>query len=347
MLVVALMCSSLSFSQKNMYRITKGSFSNWGSVYYYTDYQLQTILEEKENLKKNNVKLRTVTYYNKGEPYHATQTFNADGRLTQIIHFIHDKENSIDYSYDSKGNVVKIITTNSKHQKRTSTYTYNDKNKLLTRESYNFKGEYSGRKITYNKFDKVSQEEVYKKDKLNPVRSIVHTFYEGGEKKTSVYKEKGKVKYEWKYDCKPEGELLNVKQKDQATICIKEDVDADGNRIVWNREFNEKGELTKTKTVYKQDSIWVRTDTYNQNEILTQESYKTPNGQKRMSYKKGKVYSMSEFIYNDQKQLTKQLSSWKKSWNVSLYHYVNDLKISEVRVHKRSTYVEEINYEFY
>jgi len=347
-LLLVLTISSLSFSQKDMTKITKGSFSSWSSIYSYTDYQLQTILHEKDKLKKNKVKSRTITSYSGGKQYKSLQNFDTEGRIIEIKRTNKTKVNTINYTYDTNGNIIKILTTNPKQQHWPSVFKYDDKGRLIERESYNYKGEYNGIKMTYNLFDKISLQEIFEKDKSKPTKSLEHTFYDGGEKKSTIYKEKGVIKYVWNYDCKPEGELLNVKHKDLSTICIKEEIDPNGNRIVWNREFNQKGELTKTKTTFKSDSIWVRMDTYNQAGKLIKESFKTEQGSKTINYdKKGNVYSAFEFIYNGHKQMIKQAYKWKNTWNITLYHYTNDLKMSEVRVQKHSTFVDEYNYDFY
>jgi YD repeat-containing protein len=341
------------------------------------DNQVKSLIKEKDRFKEHQVKSRELIHYSNGEKIRTTQFFNTDGLVTKISREIKGKVHSINYSYDESNNVIEIESTNSKNEKWRTQYYYDKENRLIGRDTYDKKGEYSGFKSGYNNDGKILFQEIYKKSKTIPVQSLFYDYYEGGSKKSTTYKKKGKVKYVWNYDCKPEGELINVKNKAASTICIKEELDKDGNRVVWERTFNDKGKLTKVQKVFRIDSTIISKKVFNPDDRLTSETtYQyfddkeqteienviyPKDGESYMNYKKlnkfngsfttyynekGEVNSTSEYLVNTDGQVIKSERTGK--WgNTFLYYYKNGLKISEVMIFRKSTTVNEFVYSFY
>jgi YD repeat-containing protein len=375
-LVLSIVCVNvISYSQSDLWSVTKWTFWNEAGV----DNQAKNILREKEDLKNNNVKSRQKNHYSHGKKITTSQKFDDKGQIRLIEREYKTKKSTIKYEYDQSGNLINILSTNSKNETWKTKYLYDSENHLVERETINNKGEYSGFKSAYNLEGKISFQKIYNKDKDNPIKSLEYSYYEEGDKKATVYKEKGKTKHEWNYDCKPEGELINVKNKDKSTICIKEEINTDGNRVVWNQEFNEKGELTKTKTVFDKDSIALNKKVFNSSTLLTAETIfiynqlKEPveverkyydqtgksftlsrmrkkkfGGSKTTYYdKKGNVVKSSEYIVNNEGNTIKQENISKKRSHLFLTNYIGNLKMTEVRIYKSSTYVDEYIYTFY
>ena len=244
--------------------------------------------------------------------------------------------------------MTSLVSINTKGEKWLSNYSYNENGQLIERITVDRKGKYNCVKIKYNSEGNIVLKEIYKTDKVNPIKSLAYKFYEDGSKESTTFVEKGKVKYVWHFDCKFEGELLNVKTKDKSTICIKEEIDPNGNRIVWTREFNEKGALTKTKTTFKNDSVWVKTEVFTENDLLLNKRVlKSDGGFTSIQYKKGKQISTYETFMNKNDQRIKSVSTRKKTRSTHLYQYINTIKTLEVSMYNRQTYVDEFTYTFY
>jgi hypothetical protein len=351
-LVLSLICLNvISYGQRDIYKVTSWSFwQNTG-----IDRQAKALFKEKNELKENQVKSREIIHYTNGKRIKTTQFFNVKGLVTKIIRDYQKKVNTIDYSYDKEDNIIEILSTNSKNEIWKTHYDYNSDNKLIGRDTYDDKGNYSGSKSGYNSEGKMVFQEIYKKSKTVPTHSLTYSYYEGGSKKSTTYKVKGNVKYVWNYDCKSEGELINIKNKHKSTICIKEEINKDGNRVVWERTFNDKGGLTKIQKVYSSDSTIISRKVFNTNDRLVSEtSYSKHNkGGKQFlgSYSayygnKGGIERTAEHLANENGQLIKSdvTGKWPHTY---LYHYENDLKTTEVRVYKKSTIVDEFIYSFY
>jgi hypothetical protein len=220
---------------------------------------------------------------------------------------------------------------------------------LVETEYIDEKGRYSGSKKQYNQDGLLTRHFRFDKSRTEATHELIYTYYEGASKKSIVYNEKGKFKYEWNYDCKEEGELVNIKSKDKTTICIKEEVDASGNTIMWNREFNEDGKLIKTKEVRSPDKLLVSKEIFNQEDRLLSKSYvKESGGFLKESYdKKGEVYSKRESFLNKDGKLIK--SDYKsKGFNyTNIYSYEGDLQSTNSRISKRRITLDQFQYDYY
>ena len=333
-----------SHGQNDLWKVVGHEFSMNNGI----DWQASNLHKEKDELKENHVKSREKINYNHGKTSTTKQVFNKSGLVTEISRTMKGKISKINYKYDSNDNMTSIISINNNGDTWKSNYTYNNLGYLIERSTIDNKGKYNGSRIKYNTGGKIILEEIYKTDDINPVKSLEYTFYEDGNKKSTTYREKGEIKYEWHFECKSEGELLNVKNKDKSTICIKEETDVDGNRIVWKREFDDKGELTKVKITYDKDSTWLGSLIFNsEDKLISKNVHKKDDGYIFIKYKNEKIKSSYETFKNLDQQIIKTVSKSKRWQSTTIDHYKNKLKVLEVRIYNRRTYTNEYIYTFY
>lgn len=343
LLIIIPLCINVN-GQRNFWSVTKGVFHNGKSI----DFETEELLREKSFLKENGVKTRQKMSYSRGKNYQTNQTFDREGRISHTSRKVKKGENTKEYIYDNGGNISNVTYRSYKGRKSSAQFEYDGNNNVLSRETINYKGNYFAAKYTFNAKGKIVAQLIFEKDKISPLYSLEHTYYENGSKKTETYKKKGKVVYVWNYDCKPEGELINVKNKDNSTICIKEEVGTDGNRVIWKRDFDDKGKLVKTKTTYDRDSVLIERKTFTQSDrILSHMTNKKEGGMKTLYYdKKSRETSSYETFVNEDTQLKKIVRKGKWGYTY-LYSYDNKLKSSDIRIYKQNTYVEEYTYSFY
>ena len=345
------------------------------------DYEGRMSKHEIKSLKNAFVKSRKKTHYFNGKQSITTEFFDREGRIIRSEK-TSDKKTifTIDYVYNANGRLTETVQINAKGQQKKTTYRYNKNDQLLERSTINFKNQYFGSKTEYNAEGKVISRKIFEKKRENPKRELRYTYYENGDKKTTTYLVSEKIKHIWNFDCKPEGELINVKNKDQSTICILEEYEPNGNRVLWERKFNSKGELTKYKTVYSPDSLTLLKERYNStNRMVFQEQftyneaaglirseskyfpkkgepyvatikhYYGKKGSKTIYYdKKGKITRTYEYQASETgKPLKIQRGGMGKSNYTILYSYINELKQTQVNIHKNRTIVDEFEYFYY
>lgn len=336
---------------------------------------------ERELLKQNQVKSREKISYDKGVPFSTMEYFDEEGRVVRIErHWKKGGKSVSTLTYTAFGELKEVKGSDSKNRSWKTVYTYDEENRLVTTLSLSVKNVYKKTEVAYNEHGKLSYRKIYEKDTVNPKRELVYAYYDNGDKKETNYYEKGKLKHTWKFECKPEGELINVKEKDATKFCLLEDLDENGNRVVWERKFDEKGRLTKVRTVYSPDSLiimkqrYVGTDrlvyervntfdeannyagstvtTYDKKGeafLSSKSTYSKEKGSRTVYYdKKGEISYTSFYLMNENGKPLK-IQGIGKGWNnTKLYHYNDqDLLSSEIRIYKGRTYINEYNYEFY
>ena len=334
-----IICSAV-VAQRDYYSVTKGKFRDLPTFPFFDD-------GNRTGIKENHVKTRTWIFHHNHLSAKTVQEFNKQGQTVRVETFLYKANQITTYAYNDHGELT--LTETTQGDKTWSTKrTYDEKNRLIATETVNRRGKYSGSKIVYNTDGKIISRQIFKKGREDPDAELIMTYYENGDKKTTTYKKKGKVKYLWNYDCKPEGELLNVKHRDQETICIKEEFDFEGNRVVWNREFDEKGSLIKTKTVFDSDSNQVSREVFDQEDhLLSDWKRKEDGGHIENTYdKKGAVSSTVETSRNNEGHMVK----WERSGKhvvTSLISWEGDLKSMEVHMGKHGTTVNEYIYTYF
>lgn len=157
-------------------------------------------------------------------------------------------------------------------------------------------------------------------------------------------------------------------------------MDENGNYVVWNRKFDEKGRLTKEKTVFNSDPLLIlrqrfrgadklvyeqvnsydaethftgnivkTLDKDNGLRLSSETTYSKEKGNKTLHYnKKGKVnYANLYHVGEHGKPLKTQITG-NRCGSTSIYTYnENDLIVSKIRMFGKRTYIDEYNYEYY
>lgn len=165
--------------------------------------------------------------------------------------------------------------------------------------------------------------EYYKNGGAKLCKRWEYSYYPDNTKKTStLYNAKGKAKYVWNYDCKPEGELVQ-QHKDTTLVCKKDELDAMGNKVVTERKFNEKGEPTKVVCVYSKEDKLLSNDVYDKNNIL------------RSHILYGKDWNWLEYISYDKEGVEeyKQLYKYDDKGNKTEYAYYKKQALKHTNIY--------------
>lgn len=315
------------------------------------DYYHQQNQREKQDLKKNKVQSRTSSHRNEqGKLTKTVETFDEEGNLISYEYF-DEKKNLVSESHYVYNDQYQMTYCRGRYKNKvhSARIAYNDAGAMTEIRGYNIKGEYYGKKITYNGDGKVASTLLFRKDSTTVYKQLDYEYYADKSLKTIHYFEKGELKYTWVYDCKPEGEMLGVKTEDTTRVCIKEEVDANGNRVVWRQEFNRKGEPVKVKTIFDKDSsmlYWASFDA--ENRLKRETTFFKDGGEFTQGYdKKGNSLSTYETLYNSQRQMVKKGQTYKKWFSTYWYSYNNSLLATSTYLSKRAMRVTEFQYTFF
>lgn len=293
--------------------------------------------------------------YKSTDGYNNTETFsyNASDRLLSK-HTVNSKGelvSQVEYTYNPQGKTTRIA---EKYGKVNSVWIFEyDENGNRNYESgTDRKGKYYIRKKTFDpKSNKILISELYQKDTLNAIKRLEYAYYEDGSKKSIHYFEEDKLVYTWNFDCAPEGKLVDLKKSDSTLICIKKEIDADGNEVVWRHEFNSSGVPIKIKSVVDssgklRDQITYRAD----GTIQNQKTFFLEGGYLDLYYdKKGRSGYYTESFCNLNGQIIKlSTGSGQKNYRNTWYSYNTDGLISlETEVSNRRTIIQEYTYTFF
>ena len=314
---------------------------------YYTN---RTDLDS-ETLKENKIQTRvSIDRFKSGSETKTIEKFDTNGKLISRQYF--NKKGVLysdyTYTYNDKKELVGYHYSYGK-KSGSARMKYDEAGRLLETRGYTVKGEYFGRTDAYNTNGRVTLTELFRKDSLKSYKRIEYDYYEDQSIKSIRYFEGDKLKYTWSYDCKPEGELVGIKVSDTTHVCIKEEFDEAGNRVRWTQEFNKKGEVEKTMTVYASDSLILSSSRFNNEGQLTSKTTFFKNGghMYQVYDKNGEVTYTVETIYNDDRQVVKRSNESKKWYSGHWYSYTGDLLATATYMSKNLYYVTEYQYEFY
>ena len=267
---------------------------------------LKTISDKKISLvktvEKKNGKLTkiTISEYGKKGQDSIYQEKLANGKVKFKCTFFRQNDGCwIDEKYNSKNQIILKKAYSYDTINHVSTDVIYKKNRLKLKTVHNYL-------VLINKDSKkewnTSKLELFKGNNQSPFRSWIYSYYPDGSKKSSViYNSKGKIKYVWNYDCKPEGELVK-KHKDTTLVCKQTEYDADGNKVLTERKFDAKGKPTKEVTRYTKDDKLISCEYYNSDDVLTGKwvyDKKTGFVSGFIGYNKGKENYKWEKIYNE------------------------------------------------
>jgi|GEM_PF-2072671 len=113
---------------------------------------------------------------------------------------------------------------------------------------------------------------------------IQHTYGADNKLSKTVYFVQGKIKKEWIYACKPEGEIVASKTEAMSSFCTYQSESADGSYSTFTRSLRE-GKPYLFKQTYNKDSVLLSRQSYLRDSILVWESKKEGNVETMTSYK--------------------------------------------------------------
>lgn len=213
-------------------------------------------------------------------------------------------------TYD--GDNVKYEHENYGRGTYTNSYTYDSLNRRTSYTRIDRKTKQTQKSTwSYNPDSTLSSSKYFYKTKLS--KTWKYSYYPDGQKKDSqLFNSKGELVRKWTYDCKPEGEELDLK-KEERLICDLRTAE-DGYLVDVQEEFRPNGSIHKTITKYN------IADT-----TLAYSAYFSANGMYREEWFDGSY------------RKRKELKTYDQNGQV-LYHtktkFDGDLKLSEIETYK-------------
>jgi hypothetical protein len=235
--------------------------------------------------------------------------------------------------YDEIGNMTYALQLNRKMDTiREGKFSYMGKDQITLSEIYKKRKMKSISRLTYDKYNhltcyvkkngknkikvyakwnfsdkgKITESMAYKKDTSKVKNRWVYEYNEdGSQSKSTLFNGDGKIKRVWSYQCNPEGEKVEVKEK-EVQICKNAHSD-DQFYITTNRTVNEKGKVYKTVQKFtNMDRLPIESCTYNEKDSLVYKSVYDKSYDRPISHtgfnKKGKKTYEYTYTYENGKR---------------------------------------------
>tara|TARA_B110000037_G_scaffold15096_1_gene15771 strand:- start:23850 stop:24641 length:792 start_codon:yes stop_codon:yes gene_type:complete len=252
--------STNSFAQYSKLENVPGRF--WRDFNIYPKTSIPA--DGQELIKANYVKKREKTAYYKGIPSTAVKHIDTDGKIIRIEYSKKEYKSTAMLKYTDFGKIKEVEKKNSKGQISKTTYECHSKNRLIKSESADFKKDYSKSEVACNEFDKLSYRKHLDKNTDTPDKELRYSYHENGDKKETNYYVKGKLKHTWLFECKPEGELINVKDKGTKTLHYKKKGKVNYTNLYHVGEHGKPLKTQSTGNRWGSKSIY----TYNENDLI-------------------------------------------------------------------------------
>lgn len=317
LLILSLFCSNLhaqNFEFSETYHST--SDLEYFPIYFKPEKAVKAIRYSITNAKGK------ISVYEKG--------FNAQGKPISCFKIGKDGEEIPVYKakYNAAGKITDFIRYTKKGEiKSTQTKKWNDKGHITSLETTNKKGKIINKILwEYDVETECLLEAVqFKKGGQQANTTLKYEYYSPCQKsRTTQYNKHGKVKREWTYDCKEEGELLE-KRKNETQICTWEET-TDGFLLKVYQSFDDRGRLRKTVSKYNaSDSSIVAVTTYNDSETILNQT----------TYQNGMAYPLVFISYHNGQERYRQV-----------HEYENKQKISSTSYYKEKKFVQT-TYSYY
>ncbi len=297
---------------------------DWVQIWEYSSVSKETREKIKASGVKSEEAYRTTK---KGEILTQATTFDEEGRITSANkkHWNKNKYRKHTYKYNDEGLISKIEKTDYKGNAYLVTeYKYNkDQHRTLFVQSTMKKGETKKIESGYNG-DQLIWRKSYLKGNTTPQQNWTYEYYEDNSRKETKYFKKGKLKYTYHYDCKPEGEIQETKHKDTSVICIREELDPDGNTVKYMQTTNDKNEVVTNRNVYTPEGKLIAGSSKGKDGSMRYWWEKKNNVHHYKYYRKGKLYYENFTTYDDNNNRLKYeyISHKKPKWNrKTVYEY--------------------------
>lgn len=359
-------------AQKDLARITDHDFHEHDETKVYVGPKRNEFIRDHNISSKTTVRhvgkftsTETIHYtingyalkreYENSSGYISTETFSYDAsdRLLskQTVNSRGEIVNQVEYAYNSAGKTT-LIAEKYANVNSIWVYDYDQNGNRVYESGTDRKGKAFIRKKIFDlTSNKILVSELYEKDSLIATKRLEYSYYSDGSKKSIQYFEKDKLVHTWNFDCAPDGQLVNLKKTDSTLVCIKKEIDAEGNEVVWRHEFNSSGEPVKIKSVYDSKGKMKEELSYRADgSIHTQKIFFEDGGFLDLYYdKKGKPGSSTESFCNTKGQMIKLSTTYSKKYFKHIWYSYNEQGLISLltEVSKKRTIVEEYTYTFF
>lgn len=254
-------------------------------------------LEDKKVVnKREEIKLKQTnfTHKNKNNKIESEGyvTYNPKGRLTEIK----NKKSNKYLVYENDSLLINYIEVNKTPQNFNYSY---QKGHFTGYQKYKNGKLISELIITYNDKGKVTSRLTKKGKNLKKTSEQKTFYYADGKIQKSQTFINGKLKREYIYECKPEGEIVDVKKVDNASVCTWKEERNDGSYINYVRSIEEK-DTYLWKGTFDKDSNLIASERLLNDTIKVHSFEKKGNTEITNHYnKKGKLTYTFTLIFND------------------------------------------------
>ena len=232
----------------------------------------------------------TATFKNSKKNYSTDMTYNKMGKNTSSVNKYWSQEKQ--YLNDT---LESYVVTTRKKQKTEVKSTYSE-GYLSSRTIYNDGKLRSTYTLAYNQNKKVTSSKLTRKKKTYEIQNS----YNDEHKLTkTIFLINGKIKKQWIYECKPEGEIVASKTEELSSFCTYREESADGSYATFTRTLRD-GKPYLNKQIFNKDSVLVTSKTYLKDTILVWEKTKINNIETFINYKKSGKFTYKQIVtYND------------------------------------------------
>lgn len=277
---------------------------------------LENSVTTKQLRKRLHIQeIQAVSTDSKGKQQTSVSTFNSKGRLTEF----HSKKFTMFKTYVDDTLESSVQTNNrGKDYQVESTYS----NGLLVKRTFSTnKKPTSAIEFTYTSFNKVSTSKMQKGRKTY---EIVNTYNSDNKLTRTVYNIQGKLKKEWVYECKPEGEMVASKNVAVSSVCSFREESADGSYVIFTRSLRD-GIPYLNKQVFSKDSVLILIQSFYKDSILTWERKIEPLVETTIQCKKsGKFYTKNVLQKDAEGNVISNMYFYKRL-NAPLSHRIYSL----------------------
>ena len=303
---------------------------------YFDEAFISTHLRKKLEVKS----IKTITHPKNKKTSTAEYTYNKMGKNTSFT----NKRFSFEKQYIAD-TLEAYVRTKSRGKIFEAKSTYSD-HLLTTREIYK-NGKLTSRyKIDYNPNQKVIQSSLVRKSKKFEIQNL---YNDENKLIKTIYLINGKIKKQWIYECKPEGEVVASKSEALSSFCNYKEESADGSYTTFTRTLKE-GKPYLNKQVFNKDSILVSSKTFLNDTILIWERSKVANVETTISYKKSGKINYKQIVNFDNlgNVTSREFLNRNKSTSYSKreFKFNTNGTVSSETVYHKGKFQKSIDYEY-
>ena len=224
-----------------------------------------------------------------GKTYQTEMTFNKMGKM---LHFSDGKRTT--YKKYESDTLETYFLSSVKNKTRETKSTYSN-GKIVSSEYYKNSKLTSKAELRYNEKKQAVNSKMTKGKKTYEIQN---TFDEENKLTKTVFLVNGKLKKQWIYECKPEGQIVASRTEALSSFCTYREESADGSYTTFTRTLKE-GKPYLNKQTFSKDSVLILSQTFLKDSILTWEVRKEGNTEMSAAFKKsGKFWYKQVTTFN-------------------------------------------------